>query len=77
MKKSSLGEFGCDARSFARDDKGCCVGRTWRGRAVSRDQVVLGTRCRFWGICYGYIVYGYKELHPLGLALFPQGGGDS
>ena len=22
-------------------------------------------------ICYGYIVYGYKELHPLGLALFP------
>ena len=21
--------------------------------------------------CYGYIVYGYKELHPLGLALFP------
>ena len=23
------------------------------------------------GGCYGYIVYGYKELHPLGLALFP------
>ena len=22
-------------------------------------------------VCYGYIVYGYKELHPLGLALFP------
>ena len=22
-------------------------------------------------LCYGYIVYGYKELHPLGLALFP------
>ena len=22
-------------------------------------------------ICYGYIVYGYEELHPLGLALFP------
>ena len=25
----------------------------------------------FLGLCYGYIVYGYKELHPLGLALFP------
>ena len=24
-----------------------------------------------YGMCYGYIVYGYKELHPLGLALFP------
>ena len=22
-------------------------------------------------MCYGYIVYGYKELHPLGLALLP------
>ena len=35
MKKSLLAEFGCDARSFAGDREGCCVGGTWRGRAVS------------------------------------------
>ena len=39
-----------DARSFAGGREGCCVGGTWRGRAVSRDRVALGSRSCFWGI---------------------------
>ena len=44
FEKSSLAEFGCDARSFAGDREGCCVGSSWRGRAVSGDRMALGTR---------------------------------
>ena len=47
---SSLAEFGCDAPSFAGDREGCCVGGTWRGRAVSGDRVALGTRSCVCGI---------------------------
>ena len=48
FEKSSLAGFGCDARSFPGDREDCCVGRTWRGRAVSGDRVALGTRsCLF------------------------------
>ena len=43
FEKSSLAEFGCDARSFAGDREGCCVGGTWRGRAVSGDRVAPGS----------------------------------
>ena len=44
--KSSLAEFGCDARSLAGDREDCCVGGTWRGRAVSGDRVAPGSsRC--------------------------------
>ena len=50
FEKSSLAEFGCDARSFAGDHEGCCVGGTWRGRAVLGDRVALGSRSCFWGI---------------------------
>ena len=50
FEKSSLAEFGCDAHSFAGDREGYCVGGTWRGRAVSGDQVALGSRSCFWGI---------------------------
>ena len=39
FEKSLLAEFGCDARFFAGDREGCCVGGTWRGRAVSGDRV--------------------------------------
>ena len=39
FEKSSLAELGFDARSFAGDCEGCCVGGTWRGRAVSGDGV--------------------------------------
>ena len=42
FEKSSLAEFGCDARSVAGDREGCCVGGTWRGRAVSGDRVAPG-----------------------------------
>ena len=42
FEKSSLAEFGCDARSVAGNRGGCCVG----GRAVSRDRVAPGSsRC--------------------------------
>ena len=44
FEKSSLAEFACDARSFAGDREGCCVGGTWRGHAVSGDRVALRTR---------------------------------
>ena len=54
--KSSLAEFGCDARSFAGDREGCCVGGTWHGRAVSGDRVALGTRS-----CFG--VGMFSEIH--------------
>ena len=50
FEKSSLAEFGCDARSFAGDREGCCVGETWRGRAVSGNRVALGSRSCFWGM---------------------------
>ena len=33
-EKSSLAEFGCDARSVAGDREGCCVSGTWRRRVV-------------------------------------------
>ena len=63
MKKLSLAEFGCNARSFAGDREGCSVGRTWRGRAVSGDRVALGTRSCFWG----YIVSGmFSDMYPFG-----------
>ena len=46
FEKSSLAEFGCDARSFAGDCEGCCVGGIWRGRAVSGDRVApWDSRC--------------------------------
>ena len=55
FKKSSLAELSCDACSFAGDREGCCVGWTWRGRAVSGNRVALGTRsCLF----LGYIIPG-------------------
>ena len=60
-EKSSLAEFGCDARSFAGDREGCSVGGTWRGRAVSGDRSG-GTRDSqlFWG----YIITGkLSEIH--------------
>ena len=43
FEKSSLAEYGCDARSFAGDREGCCVGGTWRDRAVSVDRVAHGS----------------------------------
>ena len=46
FEKSSLAEFGCDARSFAGDREGCCVGGTWRGRAALGDLVApWNSRC--------------------------------
>ena len=50
FEKSSLAESGCDARSFAGDREGYCVGGTWRGGAVSGDRVALATRSCFGGI---------------------------
>ena len=46
FEKSSLVEFGCDARSFAGDREGCCVGGTLHGRAISGDRVApWNSRC--------------------------------
>ena len=46
FEKSSLAEFGCDALSVAGDREGCCVGGTWRRRAVSVDRVApWSSRC--------------------------------
>ena len=50
FEKSSLPEFGCDARSFSGDHEGCCVGETWRRLAVSGERVALGSRSCFWGM---------------------------
>ena len=50
LQELSFAEFGCDARSFGWDRKGCCVGGTWRGPPVSGDRVVLETHSCFWGI---------------------------
>ena len=43
FEKSSLAEFGCDARYFAGDHEGYGMGGTWRGRAVSADRVAPGS----------------------------------
>ena len=43
LKKSSLVEFVGDARSFAGVTEGCCVDRSWRGRAGEGDPVALGS----------------------------------
>ena len=46
FEQASLAEFGCDARSFAGDREGYCVGGTWCGRAVSVDRVAPeSSRC--------------------------------
>ena len=60
FEKSSLAEFGCDARSFDGNREGCCVGGTCSGRAVSGDGVALGTRSCF----LGYIITGmFSKIH--------------
>ena len=40
--RSPLAEFGVNARSFAGDPEGCCVGRAWYGRAAAGVRVALG-----------------------------------
>ena len=46
FETSSTAEFGCDARSFAGDREGCCMGGNWRGCAVSGDWLAPGnSRC--------------------------------
>ena len=42
FQKSSLADFGGDARSFAGDREGYCVGRAWCGRTVAGGLVALG-----------------------------------
>lgn len=46
FEKSSFDEFGWNADSLAGDREGCCMGGTWRGRAVSGVPVATrSNRC--------------------------------
>ena len=47
FQKSSLAEVDCDARVFAGDREGCCVGGTWCNGVVLGDRVEPGSR-RLW-----------------------------
>ena len=45
-----LAEFGGGPRSVATDTVGCCVGRTWQGRAAAGGRLALGRACAPRGI---------------------------
>ena len=38
-----LAELGVEARSFAGDTEGCCVGRAWHCREAADGQLALGS----------------------------------